>query len=67
MSVVEEEAPPEEESSEPKEKYVVVRQTEFHGLGCEEWLNLIVKVSISPGPVAATADRAVLLCLDGEE
>lgn len=29
-------------------RYTVVRQTQFYGLGCEEWLALVVKVSHYP-------------------
>ncbi len=27
--------------------YLTVRQTEFYGLGCEEWLALVIKVSFA--------------------
>ncbi|ORX38805.1 hypothetical protein BD324DRAFT_655212, partial [Kockovaella imperatae] len=33
----------EDEQEEATSKYVVVRQTSFYGLDCEEWLSLVVK------------------------
>lgn len=33
------------EKEDEEVDYRVVRQTHFYGLGCEEWLTLIVKVS----------------------
>lgn len=48
------------------EKYRVVRQKEFYGLGFEEWLALTVKVNSARTLQGCKADTAVLLCLDGQ-
>jgi hypothetical protein len=46
IQVEEEDAPEEGSATEVGERYTILRHTDFYGLGCEEWLNLIVKASI---------------------
>ena len=44
MDTVEDETPLDQNQS-GNSNYLTVRTTEFYGLGCEEWLTLIIKVS----------------------
>jgi general transcription factor 3C polypeptide 3 (transcription factor C subunit 4) len=54
---VEDETPQEE--SGPS-KYLVMRQTDFYGLDMEEWLVLVIKVSLGASSVSASWDMALI-------
>ena len=62
--VVEDEEAPDAEKS-PAGEYYTVRVTDFYGLGAEDWLNLIVKVSLTAYGIEQSS-LTVLLRPDGQ-
>ena len=49
-----------EEQDPDESKWITVRLTHFHGLDCEQWLNLIIKVGLATDPVSGTKRSTAL-------